>query len=209
MVPSLSKHPDDRLAIQPVWCYCITCPRQAAFELMFAWMRKGYGNSDGVSFWLGLNFLRPAQFLAKLVHPDEKNQFRPSTTRATLWIILQTFPFNCVATVVIFFAWRYNWNVSFMLACLGTPDLITVLVLSVSWRTVYYENAIPSLSPINLLTYLLSPCETKLQPPELKYEALYNSDICSNFRISSPTAQCKAPLEDFLVTVLLLHQAFY
>jgi len=95
-----------------------------------------------------------------------------------------------------------------MLACLGTPDLITVLVLSVSWRTVYYENAIPSLSPINLLT-CLAPAKQSSSPPELKYEALYNSDICSNFRISSPTAQCKAPLEDFLVTVLLLHQAFY
>jgi len=40
-----------------------------------------------------------------------------------------------------------------MLACLGTPDLLTVLILSVSWQTVYYEdaNAIPSLSPINFL----------------------------------------------------------
>jgi len=44
-----------------------------------------------------------------------------------------------------------------MLACLGTLDLITVLFFSVSWQTVYYENenAIPSLSPINLLLLLL------------------------------------------------------
>ena len=47
--------------------------------------------------------------------------------RAVVWIILQTSPFNCVATVVIFFVWPFNWNVSLMLVCLGTPDLITVL----------------------------------------------------------------------------------
>jgi len=47
---------------------------------MFAWMRKGYGNPEGVSFWLGLHFLRPAQFLAELVHPNERNQLRPSST---------------------------------------------------------------------------------------------------------------------------------
>jgi len=49
----------------------ITWPRQTAFELMFAWMRKGYGNPVGVSFWLGLHFLRRAQFLAELVHANE------------------------------------------------------------------------------------------------------------------------------------------
>jgi len=39
-----------------------------------------------------------------------------------------------------------------MLAFLGIPDLITVLfIFSVFRQTVYYENAIPSLSPINLL----------------------------------------------------------
>ena len=37
---------------------------------LLAWMRKGYGNPDGVSFWrLGLHFLCPAQFLEELVHP--------------------------------------------------------------------------------------------------------------------------------------------
>jgi len=43
------------------------------------------------------------------------------------------------------------FNVSF----LGTPDMITVLFFSVSWQTAYYENvnAIPSLSPINILLY--------------------------------------------------------
>jgi len=51
-----------------------------------------------------------------------------------------------------------NLNVSLMLACLGTPDLITVLFFSVSWQTTYYENAnaISSLSPINLLLLLLN-----------------------------------------------------
>jgi len=52
---------------------------QIVFELMFAWMPKGYGNPDGVSFWLGLHFLCPAQFLAELVHPHKRNQLRPST----------------------------------------------------------------------------------------------------------------------------------
>jgi len=61
---------------------------------MFAWMRKRYGNPDGVSFWLGLHFLRSAQFLAELVHPNERNQLQPSTLRTTVWIILQTSPFN-------------------------------------------------------------------------------------------------------------------
>jgi len=61
--------------------------------------------------------------------------------------------------LVIFFAWPFNWNVSLMLACLGTPDLITVLFFSASWQTVYYENAnaIPSLSPINLTTTTTCP----------------------------------------------------
>jgi len=52
-----------------------------------------------------------------------------------------------------------------MLVCLGTPDLITVLFFSVSWQTVYYENAnaIPSLSPINLLLLLSWEFLLKLQ----------------------------------------------
>jgi len=87
-------------------CCCITCPRQTAFELMFAWMRKGYGNPDGVSFWMGLHFLRPAQFLAELVHPNERNQLRPSTPSATVWIILQTTPL--IALLAIFFAWPFQ-----------------------------------------------------------------------------------------------------
>jgi len=48
-----------------------------------------------------------------------------------------------------------NLNVSLMLAYLGTPDLITVLFFSVSWQTIHYENAISSLSLINLLLLLL------------------------------------------------------
>jgi len=62
-------------------------------------MRKGYGKPDGVSFWLGLHFLRPAQFLQELAHPNERNQMRPSTPLATLGVILQTPPFfNCVVS---------------------------------------------------------------------------------------------------------------
>ena len=87
-------------------CCCVACPRQNAFELMFAWIRKGYGNSDGVSFWLGLHFLRPAHFLAGLVHPNKKNQLRPSTPCTTVWIILQTSPFNCFASCL--FAWPFH-----------------------------------------------------------------------------------------------------
>ena len=132
---------------------------------MFAWMRKGYGNPVGVSFWLGLHFLGPAQFLAELVHPYERNQLRPSTPRATVWIILQTFPFNCAASYL--FAWP-NSNVSLMLACLGTPDLITVLFFSVSWQTIYYENenAISSLSPINLLRTYFSMSKALWEGPD-------------------------------------------
>jgi len=108
-------------------CCCITFPRQTAFELTFAWMRKIYGNPDGVSFWLGLYFLRPAQFLAELVHPNERNQLPPSTPCATVWIILQTAPlFNCVASYLSRMAFsltEMSSNVSF----LGTPDMITVL----------------------------------------------------------------------------------
>jgi len=94
---------------------------------LFAWIRKGYGNPDGVSFWLGLHFLRPAQFLAELVHPNGKNQLRPSTPCATVWIILQTTP--SIALLVTFSHGPFiSLNVSLMLACLGTPDLITVVV---------------------------------------------------------------------------------
>ena len=48
-------------------------------------------------------------------------------------------------------------NVSLMLAWLGTPDVITVLFFSVSWQTIYYENAnaISSLSAMKLLQLLL------------------------------------------------------
>ena len=96
-----------------------------------------------------LNFLCPAQFFAELAYPNERNQLRPSTLCTTVWIILQTSPFNCDASYCPFI----NLNVSLMLACLGTPDLITVLFFSVSWQTICYENenAIFSLSPINLL----------------------------------------------------------
>jgi len=64
---------------------------------MFAWMRKRYGNPDGVSFWLGLHFLRSAQFLAELVHPNERNQLQPSTP-----------PHNCV---------DHPANIPFQLSC--------------------------------------------------------------------------------------------
>jgi len=69
-------------------------------------MWKGYGNLDGISFWLGLYFLHPAQLFAELVHPNERNQLRPSTHHATVWIILQTSP--SIALLVIFFAWPLN-----------------------------------------------------------------------------------------------------
>jgi len=70
-------------------------------------MRKDNGNPDRVSFWLvGLHFLRPAQFLAELVHPNERNQLRPSNPHATVWIILQTVP-SLTALLGIFFVWRF------------------------------------------------------------------------------------------------------
>jgi len=52
-----------------------------------------------------------------------------------VWIILQTSPFNCVASYLFRMAFSLT-AMCLVLACLGTPDLITV----------YYENAnaIPS-----------------------------------------------------------------
>jgi len=105
-VPSLSKIQMIIWSSNQFCCCCITCPRQTAFELMFALIRKGYGNPDRVSFWLGLHFLRTAQFLAQLVHPNERNQLPPSSPCATVWIILQTSPFNCVASYL--FAWPFH-----------------------------------------------------------------------------------------------------
>jgi len=60
-----------------------------------------------------------------------------------------------------------NFDVSLMLVCLGTPDLITVLFFSVSWQTIYYENAnaISFVSPINLL--LLRTPQTNFKPPSM------------------------------------------
>jgi len=93
---------------------------------MFAWIRKGYGNPDGLSFWLGLYFLHPAQFLAELVHLTRETSCVPAPPAQMcgsscnhppsieLLVIFSHRPFN-------------NLNVSLMLACLGTPDLITVL----------------------------------------------------------------------------------
>ena len=98
-VPSLSKIQMIIWSSNQFCCCCITCPRQTSFELMFAWIWEGYGNLDGVSFWLGLHFLCPAQFLVELVHSNKRNQLRPNIPRATVWIILQTSPFNCVASV--------------------------------------------------------------------------------------------------------------
>jgi len=74
---------------------------------MFAWMRKGYGNLDRVSFWLGLHFLCPAQFLAELVHPDERNQLQPSTLLKLCGSSCKH-PLFSTALLVIFFAWPFH-----------------------------------------------------------------------------------------------------
>jgi len=57
-----------------------------------------------------------------------------------------------------------------MLARLGTADLITVLAFSVSWQTIYYENAnaIPSLSPINLPRLLMLPGVLRVEHVEIR-----------------------------------------
>ena len=90
----------------------------------FKWMQQKRNwaryNSDTswteFHFWLALHFLCPAQLLAKLVHPNERNQLQPKT------------PFNCVDHPAnTFFLWLHcllsfsrdlfiNWicfNVSF------------------------------------------------------------------------------------------------
>jgi len=51
---------------------------------MFAWMLMGYGNTNGVSFRLGLYFLCPVQFLTELVHHKEWNWLQPSTPFTTV-----------------------------------------------------------------------------------------------------------------------------
>ena len=75
----------------------------------------------------GFTLLRPSQFLAELAHPNERNQLRLSTPRATLWIILQTSPFNYVANYPFRMAFSLPEMRFKKLACLGTPDVITVL----------------------------------------------------------------------------------
>jgi len=152
-VPSLSKHPDDRLVIQPALVLLYKLPQTNCFwaclhgcervmvtrtEFHFGWV---------YTFFVQLSSLRN---WCTLTRETSCNLTLPLTA---VWIILRTSPFTCVATVVIFFEGPFNWNVSLMLACLGAPDLITVLFFSMSWHTVYYENAnaMPSLSPINLL----------------------------------------------------------
>jgi len=85
-------------------CSCITCPRPTAFS----WMRKGYGNTDGVSFWLVLHLLHPAHSsLQNWCTLKRETSLRPSTLCTTVWIILQTFP-SSTALLVIFFAWPFH-----------------------------------------------------------------------------------------------------
>ena len=134
--------------------FCITCPIQTAFECIFAWMWKGYVNPDRVSFWLGLHFLRPAQFLVELVHPNERNQLGSSTPFATAWIVLQTPFFDCVASYLLHMAFSLTencFNVSFSR---DTWYDNHSGFFSMSLQTVYFGNvnALPLLSPINWLT---------------------------------------------------------
>jgi len=103
------------------------------------------------SFWLGLHFLCSAQFLLDLVHLNERNQLRPSTPCASVWIILQPSPFNCVASHL--FAWPFHWlKCVFNVSLFRDTWLDNCTFFSVSWQTIYYENenAISSLLPINL-----------------------------------------------------------
>jgi len=74
---------------------------------MFAWMRKGYGNPDRVSFWLGLQFLCPAQFLAELVHLTRETSCDPAPQ-------VQRFGSYCkhplsIALLVILIAWPFHF----------------------------------------------------------------------------------------------------
>ena len=61
------------------------------------WRLLLVGETWGVSFWLDWYFLRPAQFLAEPVHPNKWHRLPPSTPFATVWIILQTPFFDCIA----------------------------------------------------------------------------------------------------------------
>jgi len=148
--------PDDCLVIQIVWLLLHNLPWTDCFWAYVCMDAKGYGNPDGVSFWLGLHFLRPAQFFAELVHPTRETSCDPATPAQLCGTSCKHPP--SIALLVIFLHGPFiNLNVSLMLACLGTPDLITVLFFSVSWQTIYCENAnaIFSLSPINLLLLLV------------------------------------------------------
>jgi len=87
-------------------CCCITWTRPTAFELMFAWMRRGMVTRT-VSFWLGLQFLCPAQFRAELLHPNKRNKLQ-ANTNAQLCGSFCKHPPSSAALLVIFFAWPFE-----------------------------------------------------------------------------------------------------
>jgi len=118
---------------------CCTCyDKVIYFVLMFAWMWKGYGNLDKVSFWLVLHFLHPAQFLKKLVYPMSETSCDP----APLW--------NCVDQPANTLLWLHHFlsfymALSFTMMCFiatfsGDTWHDNCSGFSVSWKTVCFGN---------------------------------------------------------------------
>ena len=84
---------------------------------MFAWIRKVYGNPDGVSFWLGLHFFQLSSLWnwCTLTRETSFDPALPSQV-ATVWIILQISFFDCVASYLFHMAFLISemcFNVSF------------------------------------------------------------------------------------------------
>jgi len=129
---------------------------QILSDIMQKQYRKGYGNPDGVSFWLVYTFFVQLSSLRNWCTLTRETSCDPATT-AQLCGSCGKHPPSIVLLVIFSHGPFINLNVSLILACFGAPDLITVLFFSVSSQTIYYENAnaISSLSPINLLLLLL------------------------------------------------------
>jgi len=60
------------------------------------------------SGWVCAFTVQLMEYLTQLVHPNEGHQFRTSTPRATLWIILQTSFIDCIASYLFHMAFSLS-----------------------------------------------------------------------------------------------------
>jgi len=115
-----SEHPDGRPDNQLALLPSINSPYANWFWYFVCMEAKGHVNPDGVSFWLDWYFLRPAQFLAELVLPNKWQRLPTSTPFATMWVILQTPFFDCIASYPFYIAFSFI-AIFLLLAFLGAP----------------------------------------------------------------------------------------